>query len=98
MKADLYSFMQGSFIKIQDLIGYVSKYMLMRPKSDFKIHNQLMQIMFCITNLCRLCSDMDENASANSILKSVIIAKYVRRMRICMRLKFKVFGGQPFLK
>ena len=27
-KADLYSFMQGSFVKIQDLIGYVSKYML----------------------------------------------------------------------
>ena len=24
----LYSFMQGSFVKIQDLIGYVSKYML----------------------------------------------------------------------
>ena len=27
-KADLYSFMQGSFVKIQDLTGYVSKYML----------------------------------------------------------------------
>ena len=27
-KADLYSFMQGSFVKLQDLIGYVSKYML----------------------------------------------------------------------
>ena len=27
-KADLYSFVQGSFVKIQDLIGYVSKYML----------------------------------------------------------------------
>ena len=27
-KADLYSFMQGSFVKIQDLIAYVSKYML----------------------------------------------------------------------
>ena len=27
-KAELYSFMQGSFVKLQDLICYVSKYML----------------------------------------------------------------------
>ena len=35
-KADLYSFMQCSFVKIQDLIGYVSEYMLMRPKTTYK--------------------------------------------------------------
>ena len=28
-KADLYSFMQCSFVKIQDVIGYVSEYMLL---------------------------------------------------------------------
>jgi hypothetical protein len=37
-KAYLYSnsFMQCSFVKIQDLIGYVSEYMLMRPKTTYK--------------------------------------------------------------
>ena len=35
-KADLYSFMQCSFVKIQDLIGYVSEYMLMQPKTTYK--------------------------------------------------------------
>ena len=35
-KADLYSFMQCSFVKIQDLIGYVSEYMLMRPKATYE--------------------------------------------------------------
>ena len=35
-KADLYSFMQCSFVKIQDLIGYVSEYTLMRPKPTYK--------------------------------------------------------------
>jgi hypothetical protein len=35
-KADLYSFMQCSFVKIQDLIGYVSEYMLMLPKRPIK--------------------------------------------------------------
>jgi hypothetical protein len=39
-KADLYSFMQCSFVKIQNLIGYVSEYMLMQPKATLK---QLMQ-------------------------------------------------------
>ncbi len=38
--------MQGSCVKIQDLIGYVSKYMLKRPKSDLK------QLMYAD---CRLC-------------------------------------------
>jgi hypothetical protein len=33
---DLYSFMQCSFVKIQDVIGYVSEYMLMRPKPTYK--------------------------------------------------------------
>jgi hypothetical protein len=32
----LNSFMQSSFVKIQDLIGYVCEYMLMRPKTTYK--------------------------------------------------------------
>jgi hypothetical protein len=35
-KADLYSFMQCSFVKIQNLIGYVSEYMLMQLKTTYK--------------------------------------------------------------
>jgi hypothetical protein len=35
-KADLYSFMQCSFVKIQNLIGYVSEYMLMQPRATYK--------------------------------------------------------------
>ncbi len=36
-KADLYSFMQFSFVKIQDLIGYVSEYMLITALIEIRI-------------------------------------------------------------
>ncbi len=76
--------MQGSFVKIQDLIVYVSKYMLNRPKSDL---NQLMYAD------CRLCSDMDKN---NAILCKFhspvsILAKYMRFL--CMYLA-KILTGE----
>jgi hypothetical protein len=35
-KADLYSLMQCSFVKIKDLIGFVSEYMLTRPKPTYQ--------------------------------------------------------------
>jgi hypothetical protein len=47
--------MQSSFVKIQDLIGYVSEYMQMRPMK------QLMYANFCY--------DMDKNQIIASLCK-----------------------------
>ena len=41
-KADLYSFMQCSFVKIQDLIGYVGEYMLMQPMKQLMYADYLL--------------------------------------------------------
>jgi hypothetical protein len=41
-KADFYSSIQCSFVKIQDLIGYVSEYMLMRPIKQFSCADYLL--------------------------------------------------------